>query len=1238
MKKLTAITIFLALSSVSISSFAKTKLKHKIDYRNLNYHQVQTVYNTLLRFYKTVEKNSKLEKDKTVFLKVFNEIIKDAYASDGASCFFGGWPSELTSSGICKHPKTHGISNWAGEKTSYQECPGVSTFRCSPLLFGPGADGSGICLETNGSFEGLTGRCESHPEYDKEKVYQKLLDKPELLERLVQATGVNGSSGGFCNQPVAKERADHVATCNALGLVLDETGAKFARQNEFEVQNFVEDNRKVNKAIGILDACEREYKGQEKLLGSNRQILSVVANSSFCKGKDLFQSVSGDELNQIKKDFEGIEDQIAPVDMLSKTTENELELSIKNLYFSMYQFSPNLDRTEYRRKIFDRDKRPELFKEPFFSQAIEYFKEIDEGIDKKIQNGKDPKIDLKGAIREPAVATENGKVIDPKKTKSFLNYQQEFNGLCNQIKADYENLDQCNGNGSAPDFCKQVLGNDYKTKEFDKGLVMNSDDEERFYQSQQAKLNSKMIEMKTNHPLGRIMSTPTFHSKVFPFSSNLAEKCAEGDIDNAMKIPSDNDIDESLNDYEELLLSDLDGVNENIGVSLKKPERPEEALEQIRDMLKYKPYLLGSFMKGKSPEEQILYSKYICKTSLDIYNSDENWRIAELSAGGIGLVATGILTASGFGAPVAPFVAKASVGLLAAGMIAEGGMAVQNYTDATDIDGGAAAGFTLSQLSVDEYGSQKTQADEQMRDAKLSAALVLLEPVAVVAKPTFKMAQTAYRARKSGLVDEIPFGAKDITPRADALPRPNVAPPLLLESKGMALLPSPKEIQAIEDMSPKRLGFLDQSTRKARREKLPELSPGDEIVTYTSETGKSYKRVITAQAKKNSKLDDVARRKALQAQFKSKLSHNNGKRRRQIESVIKAHNKVPCVIGQCSVAQLKQKMKIMRAQGIDKDVIHELLQKGFAGHSKESISALNSAKKAVFESVEAPLSEVTKSSRLTLDAGDPNAQWVKSLQDIGQADERVIVTVQKTMPDGTVKEASAFGRYNGTDGKQLILDNVQDGRFAINPKDPNVKVTNISLDRGTYKDSVYTNINEAVFETNPTRAIERLEGKSVVVKYTDEDGDAFDMAGEVVMKDGSPHIKYENKYNKGQFYYTDTKKLGDISEIQRVNPKGTWDAKANHPRDIEETFPQGTGVSVNYRKPSSQYGSTETTDEVLNGEYIGIVSDKVQGVNVQQLVLRKPDGGLQYIDIKNVDGLSSAGDSVIEFNGGLLPR
>lgn len=1180
--------IFLFITFIS-TTLAESRVreydfKKNIDFNKLNYHKVQTLYFAILSFHKTIGKDFKNEKQRSVFFKYYQSLIDEAYASDGEMCFFGGWPSELVN-GICKHPRTHGIGDWRGSDSSYSQCSGSNTFRCNPLLFGPGDNGKGMCLTLPNGYEGLTEKCEkaSNSPENIDKIFNNFLDKPELLKGLLE------DASKFCGLDAARNKFDHALTCSALDTRMNLIVQKFRDEEVAAKSRIPAVSKEVNKALGLLDACEKSYKDDAGWLGSQREILNVVAVSAVCPQKDLYEQMAEGEFQELMDTAGKIEEKIVPDALLGTATDSALELSVKNLALSMYQFNEDVDFDQIKNEIFSDSDRKELKQSPYKQKVEKYLSEIEEGV----KENSVPKVDLKALIREPAAS--------PGQPKTFRNYQQEVNQLCNNIRVDYQNSN------------------------IEKGTIFDTDEEEQFYSQKQQDFNKIVTEMKSSHHIGRIMATGEFYSKVFPFSGNLAEKCAEGDILNAMKIPSDKEIDKSVADYKDLLLDDLEDSAENIK-ALNSGD-PDEMFDEIRDMLKYKPYLVGNFLKQQSPEDQLTYAKYICKESLDIYNTDENWRIAEVTAGGVGLVAAGLLVATGFGAPIGAAVAKGSTMLLAAGMVAEAGMAYQNYTDGSAIDTGASTGFTLNQISTENYAGQKSNAEAQIRDAKISAALVVLEPAAVLAKPTFTFARNAVRARRlGGGVDDATFyAAKEIDEFGNIVqPPPNGfgVPPT---SSIKALPPgqyADDAAWATEDIA--------SASQKVSVEYVDDLG----IVRTRSIPKKDWDVAVA-----NSKLSAQERTAAIHDIY---MKHFNGSHDafakgigaktpgeyrelmgKQYKAILDAHEMVPCAVGKCSPSQLAKKREIMTAAGVPKKIQVQTIRQGITGFSDESVDSINQARKAAFSSTDPAAGSGVVRGRGQVTSNDIGTQkLISTLSGNVGAKDTVVVTVERTLPDGKIVQ-SQIKTKNGFTGDGKIVMEDYHGVSVIDLSDTNLRVTNISREVPSYVDGNYTRVLDSVYESNPTRALENMVGQRVKITNRIDPDDKWSegsTVGEIVMKDGKPHLMTNNG-PQGRAMYQSVDKYENISSIERIQSSNTWNP-SDGARDLPSRFGQGDDVSITYQKQQTDSFGRPTGDPVVveaKGEFVDVVMD-----GSQQAVFRTSEGNLQYIDVRFLQSVSSS--------------
>ncbi len=87
-----------------------------------------------------------------VLKKLYNLLLKEAYAANPSNlCYFGGWPS-LKVKGVCRAPWKHAknpiVSALKPTYSPDQYCGPKNSFRCNPLIFGagPGNDGKGQCI------------------------------------------------------------------------------------------------------------------------------------------------------------------------------------------------------------------------------------------------------------------------------------------------------------------------------------------------------------------------------------------------------------------------------------------------------------------------------------------------------------------------------------------------------------------------------------------------------------------------------------------------------------------------------------------------------------------------------------------------------------------------------------------------------------------------------------------------------------------------------------------------------------------------------------------------------------------------------------------------------------------------------------------------------------------------------------------------------------------------------------
>ncbi|PIK15935.1 hypothetical protein [Halobacteriovorax sp. JY17] len=687
----------------ALSSYSYGFTLPRFSQQKVNIHHIRMVKNAFIDFSKDIEKNNKYEESSFVMIqKLF---ISNAYAA-GEKCFFGGWPSRMEGD-ICKSPKYHGDSTWASNvkcklnknstpkscnrviNFSYDSCGG-DRFRCNPLLFGANESGKGKCIETGGTYKKLTQKCVDRTKGTKElrDGEQFLKDNPALLDEYIK------SVEKFCSDTYREgEDYDHNYTCDALRERLNAIGKDVVVEEKEVVEAQKVAVKSANKALGILDRCQREYTASKdgafsKFFASRRNSIDQMVDYGKCSSEEIDTSISSIQLDQLLSEFDNVSKEIFPKQILNDSVNAGVELTLKNLLFTMNQFGEEININTVLSRY------PRLKAAPY-----------KQNIDKAIEDFKKAKD--KGNL-------DNSKIDKGKIVENLNSFSDKINGLCQRINTDYT---------------KRVKSNDPSIK-IDAGTFVNSDSEEAYYQDKQVEMTNMYQEFLDSDQmnLSRIMATDHFKSDIFPFSNGLAEKCAEGKIDNIAFTPvGRKDIDEAMDDYKELMLDELSDYH-----SMVRNKNDSDIEDGIHDLIKYRPYLLGNFLKNErsNPELQSIYATYLCKESLDVYSSDEFWRIGEVTAGGAGLVVSAALIATGVGSPLGVGLAAASGTLVAA----EGAMAVSNYVDADKVSDASSGSFATESISLQQHTDNSDNADSAKNEALIAGGVALIQPLAFVAK------------------------------------------------------------------------------------------------------------------------------------------------------------------------------------------------------------------------------------------------------------------------------------------------------------------------------------------------------------------------------------------------------------------------------------------------------------------------------------------------------------------------
>ena len=715
-------TILLLLITNSILVSAETSKKF-VDSK-MNIHHIVMIRNALINFNISIDKNTEKITNQNVFLDI--NFFTRAYAAND-KCFFGGWPSRMIGK-VCKAPWTHGDKSWGSSidcggvscstkiNTSYNSCGGATKFRCSPLLFGVDENGNGKCIDTGGNYYGLTQKCVDDEEIKSNTPQSAkfLNDNPEILNQLVS------ESEEFCkqNEDLSNPNYDHNKTCSALRERLEYIKNTVQEDESLERDVATSQSEVTNKVAGFLNKCQEKYNKDNEAwwdLESRRKSLNYMANSALCQNE--VSTIDDQEFAELYKNIQKVDQNVLPNKMLNDTLDMGFELSLKNYLVTRHQFD---DTAKY-------ETNGDLDAKRIYGNLLHRYPSL-KGNDRYLDIVKKSVDDINNAFANNSV-----KKIDKNKMKESLNeFGNEFRNICSEINNDFLARSSSSNKGAG----------DYIDRSGDWN-PMDTDSEEAYYQQAQIKLNNKYADFQksdVNNQYGRLLSTDYFRKNIFPFNANLAKKCARGDVvgESFIKI-NDRDIERGIYSYKSMMMEDFESLNELDKESSSGDE--DDIEDSLEELIKYKPYLLGEFLKRQSSnEDQMSYAKYLCKQSLDLYNSDELFRAGEITIGAVGLVAAGFLTVTGIGAPAGGATAVASASLITGAAIAKATtvavissellIAGNKYNDGVDQQRNASVSLMTASADVETYSIASAEAENTKNGAVTDGALVIVPAAA----------------------------------------------------------------------------------------------------------------------------------------------------------------------------------------------------------------------------------------------------------------------------------------------------------------------------------------------------------------------------------------------------------------------------------------------------------------------------------------------------------------------------
>ncbi len=452
-------------------------------------------------------------------------------------------------------------------------------------------------------------------------------------------------------------------------------------------------NLKTLNSLKILQKCQKEYENSNSgfiasVFSSERNIVNGIADSFSTCVRELAneQDIA---INELEDNIEGIDEYIVPRDILNDSIKSQLKSTLGAILLSHLQYKNELGPFELDSFF---SKYPNL-------KANKTYREI---ITQEFESFSRPQ-SINYINRNLASSNEEIK-------NQFQDFAVRINNLCSHIKAEYLQSD------------------------IEKGTILNSDQEESFYASSQEKLNLMYQEFMQTNPHAKLLMTEEIRDNFLNFNSQSAEKCAEGDyqrrigpigraaaksgnrkVEDHLFTPDLNieNIKSAQKDYKKMLNSDLESVNQR-SESLSSNDS-DKIQEELKDLLKYRPHLIGDYLQQKDLNNHEGVANYLCSEILKIYSNDELWNIAEIGIGTAALIgAVAVNLIPGVGQAVSGTIISNVLTLGGASVVAfESGAAYRRYAEGKDIENITSTNLAKNEISVEASSTELNRAQTQ---------------------------------------------------------------------------------------------------------------------------------------------------------------------------------------------------------------------------------------------------------------------------------------------------------------------------------------------------------------------------------------------------------------------------------------------------------------------------------------------------------------------------------------------
>ena len=448
-----------------------------------------------------------------------------------------------------------------------------------------------------------------------------------------------------------------------------------------------------NKALGILDSCEKNYKEENQsflsgLTSSQRTTYSGV-KQNFALCDQQLSNIYPVDANELGLTVEEIQSKVAPITIFSDLTADSLTNTLRALLYAQVNYLRPIDKKQLLEEL--SRSHPEINKneqmQTIFRNEVTRFTDLQE---KKV------------------ISKAN-----PNEIRNDLNLSAKIlNKECQFIREQYLKDEHS-------DILQKTSYTFSKTGTIYPGKIEDPKKAEPYFAKLQYNLNKSISKFKRDNRHFQLLVSPSL-KKRYNFNISTARNCAKGITKNILEpIPmkSQRIIQSAQSEYLGLLKRELTNRNREIAL-VNNFNGDNENIEMVnmalKQNLKYRPHLFGNLLEKNSaaPNYQNIIAKYICKYTTEIYNNeDEFWSATELALAGatiVGAVAVAFIPGVGIAISGTLLATMGTAAIGASVVVTEVYIAQSRISDSNNTQDGLNSAALLNNLSV-EYQTKEQE-------------------------------------------------------------------------------------------------------------------------------------------------------------------------------------------------------------------------------------------------------------------------------------------------------------------------------------------------------------------------------------------------------------------------------------------------------------------------------------------------------------------------------------------------